>query len=167
MKRSFQQALFSPLGLWTGTGLVVAAVATIFLNGSTVLQAIHSPLVTTENKSWARCVLRVWDANEQLNINTECGERPRRWIWEGSENCSTAELPLRVLRNGRTFLEVCRLLIGDTPDGHHAIFEVAMLQRHPLLVVGGIEAATPFASGQPTFEPAPNLGACVSHSGLS
>ena len=86
MKRSFQQALSSPFGLWTGTGLVVAAVATVFLNGSTVLQAVHSPLVTSEHKSGARCVLRVWDANEQLNINTECGERPRRWIWEGSEN---------------------------------------------------------------------------------
>ena len=85
MKRSFKQALSGPLGVWTGTGLVVAAVATAFVNGSAVLQAIHSPLVTSEHKAWAQCVLRVWDANEQLNINTECGERPRRWIWEASQ----------------------------------------------------------------------------------
>ena len=76
----------SPLGAWTGTGLVVAAVATIFFNGSAVLQAVHSPLVTREHKAWAKCVLRVWDGNEQVNINTECGERPRRWIWEASNN---------------------------------------------------------------------------------
>ena len=85
MKRSFKQPLSGPLGVWTGTGLVVAAVATVFVNGSAVLQAIHSPLVTSEHKVWAQCVLRVWDANEQLNINTECGERPLRWIWEASQ----------------------------------------------------------------------------------
>ena len=85
MKRSFQQALSGPLGVWIGTGLVVAAVATAFVNGSAVLQAIHSPLVTSKHKAWAQCVLRVWDANEQRNINTECGERPRRWIWEGRQ----------------------------------------------------------------------------------
>ena len=85
MKLSFQKALSGPLGVWTGTGLVVAAVVTVFVNGSAVLQAIHSPLVTSEHKAWAQCVLRVWDANEQLNINTECGERPRRWIWEGRQ----------------------------------------------------------------------------------
>ena len=85
MKRSFQQALSGPLGVWTGTGLVVAAVAIVFVRGSDVLPAIHSPLVTSEHKAWAQCVLRVWDANEQLNINTECGERPRRWIWEGRQ----------------------------------------------------------------------------------
>ena len=83
MKLSFQKALSGPLGVWTGTGLVVATVATFFVNGSAVLQAIHSPLVTSEHKAWAQCVLRVWDAKEQRNINTECGERPRRWIWEG------------------------------------------------------------------------------------
>ena len=33
MKRSFQQAFASPLGVWTGTGLAVAAAATVFLNG--------------------------------------------------------------------------------------------------------------------------------------
>ena len=82
MKLSFQKVLASPLGAWTGTGLVVAAVATIFFNGSAVLQAVHSPLVTREHKAWAKCVLRVWDASEKVNINTECGERPRRWIWE-------------------------------------------------------------------------------------
>ena len=49
MKRSFQQAFTSPLGVWTGTGLVVAAVATVFINGSAVLQALHSPLVTKEH----------------------------------------------------------------------------------------------------------------------
>ena len=86
MKRSFQQAFASPLGVWTGTGLVVAAVATVFLNGSAVLRAVHSPLVTSEHKAWAQCVLRVWDASEQLNINAECGTRPRRWIWEASQN---------------------------------------------------------------------------------
>ena len=74
----------SPLGAWTGTGLVVAAVATIFFNGSAVCRS--SPLVTREHKAWAKCVLRVWDGNEQVNINTECGERPRRWIWEASNN---------------------------------------------------------------------------------
>ena len=83
MKRSFQQALTSPFGVWTGTGLVVAAVATVFFNGGAVLQAVHSPLVTKEHKAWASCVLRVWDGGEQRNINTECGPRPRRWIWEG------------------------------------------------------------------------------------
>ena len=86
MKRAFQQALASPLGVWTGTGLVVAAVATVFFNGSAVLQAVHSPLVTREHKAWTKCVLRVWDGNEQRNINTECGQRPRRWIWEASNN---------------------------------------------------------------------------------
>ena len=86
MKRSFQQALASPLSIWAGTGLVVAAVATVFFNGGAVLQAFHSSLVTKEHKAWARCVLRVWDASEQRNINTECGERPRRWIWEASQN---------------------------------------------------------------------------------
>ena len=83
MKRSFQHALSSPFAIWTGIGLVVAAVATVFFNGSTVLRVVHSPLVTSEHKAWAQCVLGVWDANEQLNINTECGERPKRWIWEG------------------------------------------------------------------------------------
>ena len=48
--------------------------------------AVHSPLVTSEHKAWAHCVLRVWDASEQLNINAECGKRPRRWIWEASQN---------------------------------------------------------------------------------
>ena len=86
MKRSFQQALASPLGVWTGTGLVVVAVATVFFNGGAVLQAVHSPLVTREHKAWAKCVLRVWDDNEQLNINSECGQRPRRWIWEAGNN---------------------------------------------------------------------------------
>ena len=83
MKRTGRQALFSPLGVWTATGLVVVAVATVFINGGTVLQALHSPLVTREHKIWAKCVLRVWNAPKQLNINTECGARPRRWIWEG------------------------------------------------------------------------------------
>jgi len=86
MKRSFQQALASPLVVWTGTGLVIAAVATVFLNGGAVLQAVHSPLVTREHKAWARCVLRIWDASEPRNINTECGQRPRRWIWEAGNN---------------------------------------------------------------------------------
>ena len=86
MKLSFQKVLASPLGAWTGTGLVVAAVSTIFFSGSAVLQAVHSPLVTREHKAWAKCVLRVWDGNEQVNINTECGERPSRWIWEASNN---------------------------------------------------------------------------------
>ena len=86
MKRAFQQALASPLGVWTGTGLVVAAVATIFFNGGAVLQAVHSPLVSREHKAWAKCVLRVWDGIEQRNINTECGKRPRRWIWEAGNN---------------------------------------------------------------------------------
>ena len=85
MKRFLPQALTTPFGVWTGTGLVVAAVATVFINGSAVLQALHSPLVTREHKAWAQCVLRVWGSNEQLNINSECGERPRRWIWEGSQ----------------------------------------------------------------------------------
>ena len=86
MKRSFQQAIASPLSVWTGTGLVVAAVATVFFNGGAVLQAVHSPLVTKEHKAWARCVLRVWDGGEQRNINTECGPRPRRWIWEAGNH---------------------------------------------------------------------------------
>tara|TARA_B100002051_G_scaffold201044_1_gene191059 strand:- start:1042 stop:1419 length:378 start_codon:yes stop_codon:yes gene_type:complete len=86
MKRSFQQAFASPLGVWTGTGIVVAAAATVFFNGSAVLRAVHSPLVTSEHKVWAQCVLRVWDASEQLNINAECGRRPRRWVWEASQN---------------------------------------------------------------------------------
>ena len=86
MKRAFQQAIASPLSVWTGTGLVVAAVATVFFNGGAVLQAVHSPLVTRQHKAWAKCVLRVWDDNEQLNINTECGQRPRRWIWEAGNN---------------------------------------------------------------------------------
>ena len=86
MKRFFQQTLASPLGVWTGTGLVVAAVATVFFNGGAVLQAVHSPLVTREHKVWAKCVLRVWDASEQRNINTECGERPHRWIWEAGND---------------------------------------------------------------------------------
>ena len=86
MKRAFQQALASPLGVWTGTGLVVAAVATVFLNGGAVLQAVHSPLVSREHKAWAKCVLRVWNGREQRNINTECGQRPRRWIWEAGNN---------------------------------------------------------------------------------
>ena len=86
MKRAFQQAIASPLGVWTGTGLVVAAVATVFFNGGAVLQAVHSPLVTKEHKAWASCVLRVWDGGEQRNVNTECGQRPRRWIWEAGNN---------------------------------------------------------------------------------
>lgn len=69
-------------GIWVGTGLVVVAVATVLFNGSAVLQAIHSPLVTRAHKAWAKCVLQAWDGNKQVNINTECGERPRRWIWE-------------------------------------------------------------------------------------
>ena len=47
MKRSFQQAFASPLGVWTGTGLVVAAVATGFLNGSAVLRAVQAHLLFT------------------------------------------------------------------------------------------------------------------------
>ena len=86
MKRAFQQAIASPLGVWTGTGLVVAAVATVFFNGGAVLQAVHSPLVTREHKACAKCVLRVWDDSEQRNINTECGQRPRRWIWEAGNH---------------------------------------------------------------------------------
>ena len=86
MKRSFQQVLRGPLGVWTGTGLVVAAVATVFVHSGAVLQAVHSPLVTREHKAWAKCVLRVWDGSAQRNINTECGQRPRRWIWEAANN---------------------------------------------------------------------------------
>ena len=86
MRRRLQRAFASPLAAWTGTGLVVVALVAVFFNGSAVLQAIHSPLVTSKHKAWAKCVLRVWDGGEQENINTECGQRPRRWIWEASNN---------------------------------------------------------------------------------
>ena len=86
MRRRLQRAFASPLAAWTGTGLVVVALVAVFFNGSTVLQAIHSPLVTSKHKAWTKCVLRVWDAEERLNINAECGIRPRRWIWESSKD---------------------------------------------------------------------------------
>ena len=61
----------------------------------------------------------------------------------------TAELPFGVCRNGRAFLQVSRLLVADAPGRNHAVFEVAVLQRHRfrvLSVIGRIEPATPLTT---------------------
>ena len=72
--------------------------------------------------------------------------------------------------NSRAFLQVGRLLIADAPGRNHAVFEVAVLQRHCFLVlgvIGCVEPATPLATVKAPFEPHPNLCAGVAHADLS
>ena len=67
----------------------------------------------------------------------------RRPVAEGDAFCGgfligiglTAEFPLGVFRDFRTFLQVGRLLIADAPGRNHAVFEVTMLQRMPELKI--------------------------------